>query len=264
MREKHAPYSPQQRSGSGSKVRYILGVKMHAISMSQALDRAGELLCGKRQHYIVTPNPEIVLHAQKHPRFRLILNQASMSLPDGVGLLWASRSLYGLKRAVSERVTGVDFMQEFLKRLSYSFPGCRILFLGERNAAKRSARKLQRAFPSLVFYHLGAPLFPHASFLIKEIIRPHCIFVGLGAPRQEEWIHEHLTSFPTVKVAMGVGGAFDMIAGRLPRAPVILRRWGLEWLWRLLLEPQRVDRIFRAVVVFPLVLLIHIFSRKSL
>jgi len=93
------------------------------------------------------------------------------------------------------------------------------------------------------------------SFLIADIIQPDCIFVALGAPRQEEWIRDNISKYPTVKIAMGVGGSFDFISGRVRRAPIIFRNIGIEWLWRLAVQPWRARRIFNAVIFFPLTVL---------
>ena len=95
----------------------------------------------------------------------------------------------------------------------------------------------------------------------KQLIRrinnaqPEILFVALGAPKQEIWIYENLKKMPSVKLAMGVGGSFDFISGRIKRAPLIFQRLGLEWLWRLILEPRRIKRIYNATAKFGWVVL---------
>jgi N-acetylglucosaminyldiphosphoundecaprenol N-acetyl-beta-D-mannosaminyltransferase len=240
----------------------ILGVKVHNFRFKGALRRACDFLQDGKQHYIVTPNPEIVLHARRSREYRAILNKAHLSIPDGTGVVWASRYLFGRKHCLKERICGVDFMEEFLRRMAFEAYGRmtprRVLLLGgRRDAAKIAADNLKKKFPALRFFGIEPINSPHLSFVVNEIIQPECLFVGLGAPKQEEWIAHNLLKFPTVKVAMGVGGSFDFIAGRVPRAPKVLQEMGLEWLWRFAHDPRRARRMFNAVVVFPLLVLIH-------
>ncbi len=246
-----------------SKVRnethQIFGVNVDNLSMAQALTRAARFLDSKAQFYIVTPNPEIVLFARKNPRYRAVLNKASLSIPDGTGLIWASRRLYG-RNGLKERVTGIDFMQSFLRQMFYE--SClnnrtyRVLLLGGRNNSAHSAALiLQKKFPNLKFYALSNEKCRYFKFIINELIQPDCIFVALGAPKQEFWIAKNLARFPSVKLAMGIGGAFDMISGKTPRAPNILKASGAEWLWRLMIQPWRFRRIFNAAFIFPLLVM---------
>ena len=153
-------------------------------------------------------------------------------------------------------------MEKFLRRVSFEAYGPkkprRILLLGGRlGAAKIAANNLKKKFPTLHFFGIENIDTPHLTFLINEVIQPDCLYVALGAPKQEKWIANNLAKFPPVKIAMGVGGSFDFIAGRVPRAPKVLQRIGLEWLWRFAHDPRRARRMFNAVVVFPLVILIH-------
>ena len=241
--------------GEKSKVYRILGTKIDNFCISEATQAAENFLQSDHQHYIVTPNPEIVLYARKNSRYRAVLNKASLSIPDGVGLVWASRKLYG-RNGLKERVAGIDFIQSLLQSLShksYWSKSYRFLLLGGRNnSAHVAARILQKKFPNLKFYALSNERHRHLKFIINEIIQPDCIFVALGAPKQEFWIAKNLTKFPSLKLAMGIGGALDMISGKTPRAPLAMRRQGIEWLWRLMLQPLRLRRIVNACVVFPL------------
>lgn len=239
---------------------YILGTKVHNVTMGQAVKRAERFLHDGKQHYIVTPNPEIVLHARSDRAYREILANADLSIPDGIGLVWGSRALHGVHKALKERVSGVDFLQSYLSYLvSKSYPPDRsytILFLGGRNGAgKEAAHVLQKRFRHLTFYALENLKMRHRHFIINQLIQPDCMFVALGAPKQEKWIAENLLQFPTIKVAMAVGGSFDFISGRVLRAPYFMRKVGLEWLWRLIAQPWRARRIFNAVVVFPALIL---------
>ncbi len=233
----------------------ILGTKVHNLTLPQALKRAEGFLYDGKQHYIVTPNPEIVLKARGDSKYRAILNGAGLSIPDGTGLLIASRILYGAEKGLKARITGVDFIQEFIGHTRFGVAR-RVLLLGGKNgAAKKAASNLQKRFPDTNFYALENTNNSHLDFVIKEIIQPDCVYVGLGAPRQERWINENLSKYPTVKIAMGVGGSFDFISGSVPRAPLWMRACGVEWFWRLAVEPRRIHRAFNAAIIFPAVVL---------
>lgn len=253
--------------------------------MKEAINKAENFLHDEKQHYIVTPNPEILIHCLKNVEFRKVLNRSGLSIPDGIGVVWASRFLRKNGR-IKERVTGVDFVWKFLEYLDYknitedrvyggfarsrihsiavrgAGPGgdndknpgrVRILLTGGRNGTVSLASEiLRKQFPSIRFYSLENIKSRRSLFVIRDIIRPDIIFVALGAPEQEMWIHKNLKRIPTAKIAMGVGGAFDFISGKVPRAPKKLQKAGVEWLWRLALEPWRLRRIFNAVIIFPL------------
>ncbi len=247
---------------------YILGVKVDAVTRQQAIDRVAEMMTGGEQHYITTPNPEMLVAAQKDAEFRDILNRSSLALPDGFGLILAGRLL---GTPLPERIAGSDFVFDiarFAGRNEYSM----YLLGGRGDVAERAAEKLIARFPDLKI--VGAesgPAFPSSraqsaaadeaegshTNVCKRILdaAPDILLVALGHGKQEKWIAAHLTELPSVKIAMGVGGAFDFIAGRVRRAPKLMRALGLEWLWRLFLQPWRILRIYRAVIVFSALLL---------
>ncbi|MBI4132467.1 WecB/TagA/CpsF family glycosyltransferase [Candidatus Parcubacteria bacterium] len=223
---------------------FVLGVAVNAITRSQALDRVRQLLADGSQHVVITPNPEIVMAARRDLRLRAIINSASLAAPDGVGLVWALR-----RRGVeAERVPGVEVMTDICE-LAAALKKCVFLLGGKRGAAERTATRLRKQWPAL-----SVAGWSENADDIETIrrTRPDILFVALGTPKQEYWIETHLTELPSVKIALGVGGAFDILSGQLPRAPGWLRRLGLEWCWRLMLEPSRLARIFNAVVRFPL------------
>ncbi len=221
----------------------ILEIPVDAIVMKEAVARAGEMLESSSFHHIITLNPEILLYASRNASYADVLRKGSMMLPDGIGLVWMGR-LLGIP--FKERVAGVDFMVALAgcaQRMGKS-----VFFLGGyHGAARKTAETLQKKFPGLVAgYSEDSTVIPAADI----------VFVALGAPRQEQWIDANRSRLHGVKIAMGVGGAFDMIAGINPRAPRFMRCIGLEWLWRFFLEPRaRFTRIYNAVIVFPITLL---------
>ena len=209
---------------------YILNTGVDAITKEAALLRAEAFIASDKFHSIVTPNPEIVLRAHKDPALQKIINNASLSLCDGTGLYLA-----GILRGkhFPERIRGVDFMWEMCKLAEKKNYHVRLVGAKE-NVRKHTYRVLRHAFPGLVFSDT-----------------PHITFIALGAPKQEFAIDAKRKEGAT-GVFMGVGGALDMIAGNRPRAPIFVRKIGLEWLWRLLLQPTRIGRIWQAIVIFPL------------
>ncbi|RJP45885.1 MAG: glycosyltransferase [Armatimonadetes bacterium] len=183
--------------------------------------------------FIITPNPEILTYASRYPEFKRILNTAQVAIPDGIGVVLASKIV---ARGVEKRITGVDLMEklcfEFSKRgLTTGFFG------GFDCVAERTAECLREKHPKLVVKFAG-----NEEDLPKLI---HCdidfLFVALGFPKQEEWIYKNLPKLK-IKGAMGVGGAFDYLGGKVTRAPKMVRNLGFEWLFRLAVQPWRVKR----------------------
>lgn len=217
---------------------------MDDISMATTLAIVDEWVKKGEKHYIATPNPEFVVTAQEDREFKKILNQAGLSLPDGFGL-----NLFG---GVKNRVAGTDLLKELSKK-SYTF-----FFLGGRNgSAEKTIESFRRKNPSIKAFADDGPVEALDESTdekwVKEINarKPDVLCVGFGHPKQEKWIARNLDKLD-IKVAIGVGGAFDYISGTVPRAPFIMRKLGLEWIFRLILQPQRLKRIFKAVFVFPL------------
>jgi N-acetylglucosaminyldiphosphoundecaprenol N-acetyl-beta-D-mannosaminyltransferase len=217
----------------------ILGVRIDNVKMRDTLDKVRDFLADGRQHYIVTVNPEFIVIAQKDKEFLKILNNADLAVPDGSGLVWASR-LAG--EGFSERVTGVDLIENCRLKIK----DLKIFLLGGRNGV---AEKIATAWPAVIGFSEeteGPELFARINQC-----QPNFLLLALGAPNQEKWIVQNLPEVPSVRVAIGVGGAFDMLSGRISRAPSIMQKIGLEWLWRLLKQPSRFSRIFNSVIIFP-------------
>jgi N-acetylglucosaminyldiphosphoundecaprenol N-acetyl-beta-D-mannosaminyltransferase len=228
----------------------FLGVQIDNLVLDDVLKKIDEFLNDGRQHYIVTPNPEMIVAAQKDKTFLEILNKADLAVPDGVGLIFASRYL---KRSLPKRITGVDLMLDICQTAEQK--NCSVYLLAaEEGLAKpgETAEALVRRFPKLKI--TGDMLSKEESG--EEIIngintaKPEILFVALGAGRQEKFIAGNLSKMPSVKIAMGVGGAFDFIAGKIKRAPKWIQKIGLEWLWRLFMQPWRWKRILTATIKF--------------
>ena len=207
-----------------------------------------KLLSQGDQHLIYTPNPEMCVEAHRNKYFRDILNSSTLNLCDGFGTFLMGRFLYRLNL---ERVTGVDFFEAICEQLK-----AKIFLLGAApGVAKQCQLILEKKYPHLKI--VGTFSGKLDSDGIKEIEKeikktaPEILFTAFGAPKQEIFLFENLSRFPSVKVGVGVGGTFDFISRKQKRAPLFLRRLGLEWLFRLAREPrQRLIRIWRATVVF--------------
>ena len=233
----------------------ILGVRFDLAGIHQAAGIVCDWLKKNNKRYIVTPNPEFVAAAQKDEEFRQILTNADLSITDGRGIQLAARFL-GMP--VPERIAGTDFMAELCKKfLELQIPV--FLLGGENGSAEKCAKKLISDFSNLQIAGTfeGAAGEAGDTETVNAINRTNAqvVFVAYGAPKQEKWIARNLPELTNIKAAMGVGGAFDYISGNVSRAPIFMRKLGLEWLWRLFKQPRRFNRIFRAVVIFPLLVL---------
>ncbi len=220
----------------------ILGVRTDNVNYEQALSLIEDFVLSGAPNQVVTVNPEFIVAAQSDDDFRDILNASSLSLPDGVGLLWAARFL---GHPLQERITGTDTVQRIAALAAQK--GYNLFLLGAApGVAVATAARLCQTYPGLriVGTHAGSPALEDEDKIVCLIqkAKPCVLFVAYGAPAQDKWIARNLERLG-VPVAMGVGGAFDFISGRAKRAPRWLQRVGLEWLHRLLHEPWRWRRM---------------------
>ena len=191
---------------------------------------------------VCTVNPEFIMQARRHSAFGRALATADLCTPDGVGVLWAAR-LAGVR--LDERVTGSDGIYRLCERAVAQ--GWRVFFLGAAaGVAARAATELARLYPGLrvVGTYGGSPAQADWPQIQRHLAaaRADLLFVAYGHPQQDTWIQQHREELP-VAVALGVGGAFDFVAGITRRAPVWVQRLGLEWLYRLMRQPWRWRRM---------------------
>ncbi|MBI4426410.1 MAG: WecB/TagA/CpsF family glycosyltransferase [Candidatus Kerfeldbacteria bacterium] len=227
----------------------IFDVPLDPVTLSSALDRAEAALAGQRLFHVVTPGPEFLMAAHANRKFRAVLQRADLSLPDGFGVIMAAWWL-GLERL--SRVTGMDFVRGLAARAAVK--GYRLfLFGGASGVVARAAAALVREFPGIRIAGVesgvrGWVRLPDAlvSWRIRRA-QPDILLVALGAPKQELWIDRHRAQLGRVRLVVGVGGVFDYLAGAVRWPPRLVRLLGLEWLWRLVLQPrQRWQRIVTA------------------
>ena len=233
----------------------ILGINLSALDRAAALIKIKEFLSDGRQHYLVTPNPEIILKSHQDEEFFYILNKADLSLADGFGI-----KLAGLIAGEKiPRLTGADLTLDLLALASEKNLRVAVLNreggLSQQTAIKDTLTKKYPNLETLVIDHnRPEPLDPERLEKINAFA-PAIFFNTFGAPTQEKFIYHNLAKIPSVKIAIGVGGAFDFLTGKVKRAWKIIRIIGLEWLWRLIQQPKRLKRIYNATIVFTLVLL---------
>jgi N-acetylglucosaminyldiphosphoundecaprenol N-acetyl-beta-D-mannosaminyltransferase len=219
----------------------LFGMPITNVSMADAVARVEEYILSGKTHQIATANLDFARNSLRDPYLHRIICECSMVLPDGAPMLWASR-LFG--SPLRERVTGVDLIPQ-LARLSAK-RGYGIYLLGSTEENSLAAAKvLAQKFPGvrIVGRHCP-PVAPLHEMNHEEIIRrihaanPQIVLVGFGNPKQEIWIHRHKDRLPA-SVLIGIGGSLDMIAGSLRRAPRWVQRMQMEWMFRMLQEPQR-------------------------
>lgn len=220
----------------------ILGVRVDRVDMMAALCSVDSFIQGDGFHHIITLNAEIIYQAQFNQPLKELINSADLVTPDGAGIVWAADYL---GEPVPERVTGIDLMMELCKQAHHN--GWKIFLLGGApGVADEASDNLRTQYPNLniVGTHHGYFKETEESAIFEQVKRaePDLIFVALGAPRQEFWIREHKDKLP-VKIAVGVGGSFDVVSGRVKRAPVWMQKLRLEWLARLIKEPWRFMRM---------------------
>jgi len=219
----------------------VLGVRVDCLDMEASLDRIEQFVDAGGHHLVATVNPEFVMRARSDQDFARVLESADLCLADGSGVVWAARR-QGC--AMREPVTGVDLIPPLAALCARR--GFRIFLLGAApGVANDLANRLRVEHPELeVEAHAGTPD-PSADAATLALIRAHkpqVLLVAYGHPKQELWIDRMRESLG-VAVAMGVGGSFDYLTGRIPRAPTWMRRAGLEWLFRLVRQPWRVRRM---------------------
>lgn len=244
----------------------ILGVSIGNKSMEEARAAVEEFLARDGLDTIYTPNTEIVMESRKNKRLKDILNRGSLVVPDGIGLVYASRIK---RKPLQERVAGFDLSIEMLDiadKRGYSI----YLLGGEEGIAKKAGEEIVKRYPGakIAGYHNGYFKGAHIGKggheeeqkIISDINSSgtDILFVGFGAPKQEYWIEENKDKL-NVKLAIGNGGTMDVLAGKTKRAPEIYQKLGLEWFYRLIKDPRRITR----QLSLPLFMLTVIFTRDS-
>ena len=244
----------------GRKRTRILDVPIDMVSGSEAMERFISLMKSDKPGLIVTPNSEIVLNASKDPELKRIIEEADLIIPDGIGLVYASKIL---SKPLKERVTGIDFLSRVLAYLN-EIGGAVFLLGGKPEVAGQASEKIKAEYPglSVAGVHHGYFNASEETGIVEEINKSGAGFlcVAMGSPKQEQFIHKHKSAFTRVRAAMGVGGSLDVWAGTLKRAPEFYQKHGLEWLYRLIQEPSRYKRMLK----LPVFMIKVIMSKKKI
>jgi len=232
----------------------ILGVRVHRVTMAGAVEAVRRMLRDGGVHQVVTVNGAMLLRAARDESIRSVLNDATLAVADGIGVVVAARIL---GRPAPARVPGVELAGELAGVAAAE--GHRIFLLGAApGVAEGAADALRAQYPGLQIAGVEHGYFHDEAAVVASIRRaqPHILFVAMGFPRQELWIAEHRERLG-VPVSMGIGGTLDVLAGRARRAPRWVQRAGLEWAYRAVREPRR----WRTAATLPLLILLAIRER---
>lgn len=246
----------------------VLGVRIDGLDEAGALKKIDNFLSGSKPALVFTPNPEMLVKAKKDEYFAKILNNSGLNLCDGFGV----QLVVYLKGERVKRLTGVDFMTEFCSHAARQNIEIFLLGSGNELIVEKTKQNLESANPGLrvvgvckgleinelangkLEYNLieNQKIIDQINFSNAKVV-----FVAFGMGKQEKWLYENILKLTGIKVGVGVGGAFDYISGTIIRAPLLMRKFGLEWAYRLLYQPKRLKRIFNATVKFLFLVLIE-------
>ncbi len=225
----------------------IFGVRFDNVTAEKAYQRFVEFLKQDQTAVIFTPNPEIVMAAQENNALKEALLEGDLVVPDGIGIIYASKVH---RLGLTERIGGVDLAERAFQFLNAK-RGSIYLFGSKPEVAEIAAFKLTEKYTNLKVLgsHHGYVDENNELEVIDEIntLKPDVVFVGLGSPKQELWIHKYKRIL-NCKVLIGIGGGIDIWAGHAKRAPRWLQKIGLEWLYRLFQEPRRIKRMIKLPV----------------
>ena len=219
----------------------VLGVGIDSVTMQQAVAIVDGFVRARTAALVATANAEMVMLAQQDQELFSILNNAELTLADGAGVVWAARRLGS---GVPERVAGYDLTQQLLQNAAKT--GYKIFWLGAApGVAEAAAAKAAEKYPGLATVGVHDGFFDCDDGAIRRLIRDSqadILLCALGVPKQEKWLNQYRHELQ-IPVMIGVGGTFDVMAGKAKRAPVWMQRAGLEWSYRLLRQPSRFVRM---------------------
>lgn len=241
----------------------ILGIKISDLDKIELEKKINSFLIGNKSCFLVTPNPEMILAAQQDEELFQILNKADLAPADGFGLLLASL-LQGKK---INRFSGSDLSPEILKLAEEK--GYKV-FIANWKDGLSSASEIESVlkinYPKLEVLILDLGRDKNLSendFSIINNFAPQIMFCTFGSASQEKFVYHNYQKIKSLKLSLPIGGSFDFITKKLTRSPLLFRRLGLEWFWRLVQQPQRFKRIFNATFVFSYKIMINLFKKKG-
>lgn len=229
----------------------ILGVKIDKVSKTELLDSVESAIRNNKTFKIYTVNNEFVVEAQTNKKYLEALNNSDVSIADSTGVVWAIKKLY---KDNIERIPGADLFYDLLQLADKSSLNV-FFFGGSKGVGEKAKANIKSRYPNTNITVIdGVTVSPNEES--KEIIdkindsKSKIIFVALGSPKQELWIESHISKINPA-IFIGIGGTLDFVSGKISRAPESMRELGLEWLYRLFVQPSRYKRIYKAVITFP-------------
>ncbi|MGD9569522.1 MAG: WecB/TagA/CpsF family glycosyltransferase [Sedimentibacter sp.] len=245
----------------------IMGVRIDNKTMNETMDIVKKKLDNKEQYIIYTPNTEIVMMCQKDEEFLELMNKSDINIPDGIGLIYASKIK---NHPLKEKVAGYDLSVNLLRLANEQ--GLKLFVVGGKpGVAEAAMKKVHDEYPGINIVgtqhgyfkgtHLGKNGHEEELKVIEDINKaePHILFVGFGAKKQEQWI-EYNRDKINARIIIGNGGTLDGLAGNVKRAPEIFIKLGLEWFYRLMKEPKRIKR----QILLPIFMLNVLFGNKNI
>ncbi len=233
----------------------VLGVGFDNVTMAEAVAEGQRLLNAEGAHYVATPNPEIIELCREDPAALSAVNGAALVLPDGIGVIKGAAML---GTPLKEKTPGIEFAEHLVGKLSEE--GKSLYLLGAKpGVAEEAGARLAARYPGLRIAGTHDGYFKEDGPVVEEIRRSgaDCVFVCLGAPKQELWMAKNGEA-TGARLLCGLGGSLDVFAGRVERAPEFWSRHGLEWFYRLCKEPRRLGRMMK----LPL-FLVHVHTERG-
>lgn len=217
----------------------ILGFNIITYNEEKLLDNIFKDYKQNNQIFIVNVNPEIAINNYKNEEFKEILNEQKYQIPDGSGIVWASKRRKG---NIKKRITGIDLMLKICEE-TQKYSSKIYLYGGKDKIAEKTKEELEKAYPKINIVGT-CDGYCDETKAIHDIMKtePDILFVGLGSPKQEEFIIKYRDKLKKVRILMPVGGSFDVISKSKKRAPKWMIQHNLEWLYRLAKEPRRALR----------------------
>lgn len=220
----------------------VLGVGFDNVTMDEAILKCEEMLAGNKANLVVTPNPEIVMKAREDEEYMKIINEASLVIPDGIGIIKGANIL---NTPLKERVAGYDLICNLLEK--YKDGSKSFYFWGSKpGVAEIAKQKMEEKYPNIKILGADDGYFDDAkkAKIIAKLadLKPDILLLGIGFPKQEKLIHSLLPQ-KLFKIAIGCGGSIDVLSGTVKRAPKLFIKLHIEWSWRLIKQPSRIGRM---------------------
>lgn len=221
------------------KKERVLGILVNTQNYDELMEDIFARIERREKSLVVAINPEKIMKAKHNPDLRRLLNEAEIQIPDGIGVILASKLQKG---DIHSRVTGVDMMLRLCEEAAKH--GKSVFLYGAKpGVADKAAAKLTELYPAIRIAGTQDGYEQDEAVVVRNIneAKPDILFVAMGSPKQENWINAHRDELHPV-IYQGVGGSFDVLAGNVKRAPVAFQKVGMEWFYRLLKEPTRIKR----------------------